>query len=525
MLQGSYCHFLLQTCRNLKQLKQIHAQALTQGLHHLQNLSCKIFNTYTKFNKPIEAYNVFNQIQNPDIISWTCLISLHLNTERPFQALLVFSKLCSLGLKPDSFSVVGALAGCGRSESLGHGKAVHGMIYRHGLVDSGAIVGNALIDMYSRNGEIKVAQMVFREMGIKDVVTWTSLIHGFVKCDDLNSARVLFDKMPERNSVSWTALITGYVQGGKPAEALDIFQKMMSDGNDRPISVTMVAVLSGCADIGALDLGRLIHAYVNKTYLSLDVTVKNALMDMYCKSGSLESAERIFGEISTKDNFSWTTMILGFAVHGSGKRALQIFSEMLEAGAYPNEVTFVAVLSACSHAGLVDEGQKWFNCILETYHLEPKIEHYGCMVGLLGRAGLVKEAKDLIEKMKVPPDGVIWRSLLSSCIACKNLEVAALAAQKVVELEPDDDGVYVLLWNMYCSANRWDDAIKMRRMMKDRSIKKKPGRSCIQINGVVNEFLAEGKAGNFGTETQMVLERMAEVMKVDNSYLIDIEFD
>ncbi|KAI3934794.1 hypothetical protein MKW92_013981 [Papaver armeniacum] len=472
-MKRSYCHHLLQTCRNLEQLKQIHAQTLTQGLHHLQNLSCKIFNTYTKFNKPIEAYNVFNQIQNPDIVSWTCLLSLHLNIDRPFEALLVFSKLSSLGLKPDSFSVVGALTACGRSENLGHGKAVHGMIYRHELVASGSIVGNALIDMYSRNGKIEVAQMVFDEMKSKDVATWTSLMHGFIKCDDLSSARSLFDKMPERNSVSWTAMITGYIQGGKPIEALQIFQKMKSDGSDHPTAVMTVAVLSGCADIGALDLGQLIHGYVTKTYLNLDVTVKNALMDMYCKSGSLESAERIFEEISTKDNFSWTTMILGFAVHGSGKRALEIFSEMLESG----------------------------------------------------RAGLVDEAKDLIQKMKIQPDGIIWRSLLSSSIACKNVEIALLAGKKIVELEPSDDGVYVLLWNMYCSANQWEEAIKMRKLMKDRRIKKKPGRSCIEINGGVTQFLAEDKTPNPGTETQLVLERMAQVMKVDNSYLFGMEFD
>ncbi|RZC75091.1 hypothetical protein C5167_050573 [Papaver somniferum] len=353
-MKRSYCHFLLQTCRNLEQLKQIHAQALTQGLHHLQNLSCKIFNTYTKFNKPIEAYNVFNQIQNPDIVSWTCLISLHLNTDPPFEALLVFSKLCSLGLKPDSFSVVGALTACGRSENLGHGKAVHGMIYRHELVASGSIVGNALIDMYSRNGKIKVAQMVFDEMKTKDVATWTSLMHGFIKCNDLSSARTLFDKIPERNSVSWTAMITGYIQGGKPIEALEIFQKMKSDGSDHPTAVMTVAVLSGCADIGALDLGQFIHG------------------------------------------------------------------------------------------------------------------------------------------------------------------------KKVVELEPSDDGVYVLLWNMYCSANQWEEAIKMRKLMKDRRIKKKPGRSCIETNGVVNQFLAEDKTPNPGTETQLVLERMAQFLYQPEHWIEDM---
>ncbi|OVA05532.1 Pentatricopeptide repeat [Macleaya cordata] len=517
------CHFLLQRCRNIEQLKQTHAQAITQGFHHLQHLACKILNSYTKFNKPIEAYNVFNQIQNPDIISWTSLISLYLYIDRPFEALSVFSKLTFLGLKPDSFSVVGALSACGRSENLGHGKTVHGMIYRHEL-GSDSIVGNALIDMYSRNGEIKVAQLVFREMDVKDVVTWTSLIHGFIKCNNLNSARKLFDKMSQRNSISWTAMITGYIQGGKPIQALEIFQKMKSEGNDIPTAITIVAVLSGCADIGALDLGQSIHGYIIKTYLNLDVTTKNALMDMYLKSGSLENAEKAFEEILRKDKFSWTTMILGFAVHGNGNRAIQIFSEMLDSGESPNEVTFVAVLSACSHAGLVDEGQRWFKRMRETYVLEPKIEHYGCMVDLLGRSGLVEEAKDLIEKMQVEPDAVIWRSLLSSCLVCGNLELAKMAGEKIIELEPDDDGVYVLLWNMYCSENRWEEALKMRKMMRDRRIKKKPGCSWIEVNSVVHEFLAEDKMHSSREQIYSVLERIAEQMKIDPC-LFEFEFD
>ncbi|KAL5725895.1 hypothetical protein ACHQM5_008982 [Ranunculus cassubicifolius] len=513
-MNKSNCLALLQKCKSIQQLKKIHAHAITIGIYHLQHISCKIFNSYTKFNKPTEALTVFNTIKDPDIISWTSLITLNLQINRPFQALLNFSQFIFLGLKPDNFSVVGALSACGRTEDLSHGKMVHGMICRHEL-GTESIVGNALIDMYSRNRKINVALSVFKEMGTKDVVSWTSLLHGFIKCNDLGSARQFFDKMPKRNTISWTAMITGYVQGGKPIQALEIFQKMKSKGDDHPTATTIVAVLSGCADIGALDLGQSIHGYVEKTNLYTDTTMYNALMDMYIKSGSLSVAEKVFADVTVKDKFSWTIMISGYAVHGSGNRAVEVFSEMLSSGVDPNEVTFVAVLSACCHAGLVDEGCKWFNLMRNVYHLDYKIEHYGCMVDLLARAGCIERANKFIEKMKVEPDAVIWRSLLSASLVHGNFTLAETAGKKIIELEPDDDGVYILLWNMYCSENKWSDALETRRMMKDRKVKKKPGCSWVEVNGVVHEFVADDMLCSLSIEIYSILEGMAELLKLN----------
>ncbi|KAF9591070.1 hypothetical protein IFM89_001280 [Coptis chinensis] len=458
---------------------------------------------------------MFSQITDPDIISWTSLITHHLHIDQPFEALCVFSKFILLGIRPDNFSVVGALSACGRNEDLRHGKMVHGMIYRYEL-GLEMIVGNALVDMYSRNGEIRVAQLVFREMGIiKDVVSWTSLLHGFIKCNDLVSARELFDRMPRRNTVSWTAMITGYVQGRKPIQGLEVFQEMKSIGSDLPTAITIVAVLSGCADIGALDLGRSIHGYVEKMNLYSDATMYNALINMYGKSGSLDTAEKVFAEIEMKDTFSWTTMISGFAVHGSGIRAIQIFSEMLRSGMEPNEVTFVAVLSACSHAGLVDEGWRWFDRMRQSYHLEHKIAHYGCMVDLLGRAGLIEEAKEFIGRMQIKPDAVLWRSLLSASLVHGNSRIAETAGKKIIELEPDDDGVYILLWNIYCSEHRWVEASETRRMMKDRKVKKKPGCSWVEVNGVVHEFVADDRTHCLSREVYSILDWLAEQLKSD----------
>lgn len=418
-----------------------------------------------------------------------------------------------MGMKPDSFAIVGALAASGRNEDLGHGRLLHGMIFRHEMCYD-TTVNNALIDMYCRNGKIETARVIFSKMVARDVVSWTSMLHGHIKCMDLESAFRVFEEMPERNAIAWTAMITGCVQGRSPLRALQLFCEMKLVGEE-PTVVTIVGVLSACADVGALDLGRSVHGYVNKTDMNSDMTVYNALMDTYSKSGSIETAERIFGMMSEKDSYSWTTIISAFATHGNGIRAIQAFLEMLRLGLCPNEVTFVAVLSACCHSGLIDEGQKWFQRMTEFYGFKPNILHYGCMVDLFGRAGLLKEAENLVAGMQIEPDAVIWRSLLSACLVHGNLELAKLVGNKIIELEPEDDVVYILLWNMHAAANRWKEALEMRTMMKDRRIKKKPGSSWIEVKGVVHEFFVEDKTHHVRKEIYLVLEGIAKQLKPD----------
>ncbi|KAA8542897.1 hypothetical protein F0562_024068 [Nyssa sinensis] len=506
--------FLLDKCESVEKLEQIHAHAITIGLFTHQNFACKLLDTYSKLGKPLQAHNVFNQILSPDVVSWTCLISLYLRIGRPRKAFSLFSHFVLTALKPDGFSIVAALSACGRQRDLISGKILHGMVFRYQL-GSDPIVGNALIDMYSRTGQIELAHSLFRAIVFKDVSSWTTMLNGFVMCNDFDSARCMFDEMPKRNSISWTAMITGYVRGETPIRGLQLFQKMRAEGEDHPTTITIVSVLSACADIGALGLGRSIQGYMNKTNQIMDVTVNNALIDMYSKSGSLDFAIKIFGEIQRRDVFSWTTMISALALHGKGSCALDLFSNMLESSETPNEVTFLSVLSACSHAGLVVEGQKLFNRMIQCYSLKPRIEHYGCMVDLLGRAGLLNEAVELIEGMPINPDAVMWRSLLSACLRRGNLKLAEMAGKKILELEPDDDGVYILLWNIYCSASRWEDALKTRKTMRDQKIKKKPGCSWVELNGVVHEFLAEDTMHNVLTDVYSLLEAITKQTKLD----------
>lgn len=513
-MNRSVCHHLLTQCKTIRELQRIHAQALTHGLHpNQQSISCKIFRSYAEFGRPADAGRLFDEIPHPDIISFTSLMSLHLKLDHHWKAISVFSHAIASGHRPDGFAAVGALSASGGLGDQRIGSAVHGLIFRCGL-DSELVVCNALVDMYCRCGKFEPARTVFDRMLVKDEVTWGSMLYGYMKCVGVDSALSFFYQMPMKSTVSWTALITGHVQDKQPIQALELFGKMLLEGH-RPNHITIVGVLSACADIGALDLGRAIHGYGSKSNATTNIIVTNALMDMYAKSGSIASAFSVFEEVQMKDAFTWTTMISSFTVQGNGRKAVELFWDMLRSGILPNSVTFVSVLSACSHAGLIQEGRELFDKMREVYHIDPRLEHYGCMVDLLGRGGLLEEAEALIDHMDVEPDIVIWRSLLSACLAHGNDRLAEIAGKEIIKREPGDDGVYVLLWNMYASSNRWKEALDMRKQMLSRKIYKKPGCSWIEVDGVVHEFLVEDKTHDARREIYVTLEIMARHLKMD----------
>ncbi|OAY85948.1 Pentatricopeptide repeat-containing protein [Ananas comosus] len=336
-MNRSNYHSLLHLCKTLESLQRLHAQALVRGLHpHHQPLSCRILNAYAALGAPAAARKLFAEVPAPDLVSVTSLISLHLRSNQPRRALSLFSQLRA----PDGFAVVGALAALARIGHAGLGKSVHGFVCRREL-GSETVVGNALIDMYCKIGKFEIARRVFDGMRVRDSVTWSSLLHGCVKCVGLDSALRLFDEMPETDVVSWTVMITGHVQGKMPMQALELFRMMKSDGC-RPTQITLVGVISACADIGALDLGRAIHGYVSKANIGSDLTVYNALIDMYSKSGSLDAAFAIFKESPFKDVFTYTTMISGFAVHGDGNRATELSFDMHRSGVRPNALAEIA---------------------------------------------------------------------------------------------------------------------------------------------------------------------------------------
>ncbi|KAF5182871.1 Pentatricopeptide repeat-containing protein [Thalictrum thalictroides] len=331
-----------------------------------------------------------------------------------------------------------------------------------------------LLDFYSKVGDLGSAKLLFDEMSERDVVA----------CNEL------FDRMGSlRNTVTWNTMISGYVQQKEFGRAISAFQLMQVE-KMKPTVETMVSLLSACAHLGALDMGNWIHAYIRRKNIKSDVYLGNALVDMYCKCGCLESALDVFHGLSSKNVFCWSSIIVGLGMHGYGKEAIDAFVEMTKDGMKPDRVIFIGLLSGCSHSGLVSEGRHYFSQMLGVYGVQPGIEHYGCMVDLLGRYGFLAEALELIWSMPMTPNAVVWGSLLRACQIHKDTKLSEQVTKHLLELDPFDGGNYVFLSNIYASVNRWNDVETCRKVMADRGICKIPGCSSIEVGNVVHEFLA-----------------------------------
>lgn len=371
------------------------------------------------------------------------------------------------------------------------GTQAHNQIIKHGF-ESDVYVQNSLVHMYSALGDIDAAKLIFRRISYLDVVSWTSMITGYCKCGDVESARKLFDTMPERNLVTWSIMISGYARNNQYNKALDLFQILKLKGTKANETI-MVTVISSCAHLGALDQGKRAHEYILRSKLTLNLILGTALVDMYAKCGSITEAIRVFNSLPEKDPLSWTTLIAGLAMHGSADKALEYFCKMVNMGQTPRDITFTAVLSACSHGGMVEKGFEIFES-MRDYRVEPRLEHYGCLVDLLGRAGKLEEAERFVLEMPLKPNPVIWGALLGACKIHKNLDIGERVGKMLIQLKPDHSGYYVLLSNIYARANKWENVIKMREVMKEKRIGKLPGYSLIEIGGKIHKFTIGDKS-------------------------------
>lgn len=406
------------------------------------------------------ARKVFDEITQKDLVSWNSMLSGYAKMGRAKEAVEVFGRLREeSGFEPDEMSLVSVLGACGELGNLELGKWVEGFVVERDMKVN-SFVGSALISM-------------------------------FAKCGDLVSARRIFDGMPIRDVITWNAVISGYAQNGMADEAISLFHCMKENGVN-PNKITLTAVLSACASIGALDLGKEIDENATQRGFQHDIFVATALIDMYAKCGSLESAQRVFNEMPRKNEASWNAMISALASHGKAKEALSLFERISDegGGARPNDITFVGLLSACVHAGLVDEGYKLFDMMSTLFGLVPKIEHYSCMVDLLARAGHLYEAWDLIEKMPEKPDKVTLGALHGACRRKKNVDIGERVTQMLLELDPTNSGNYIISSKIYANVNMWDDSARMRALMREKGVTKTPGCSWIEVDNHLREFRA-----------------------------------
>ncbi|XVE82868.1 hypothetical protein DITRI_Ditri16bG0040100 [Diplodiscus trichospermus] len=493
---------LLDKSNSIHHLLQIHAALLRHGLHQHPIIKFKLQRSYSSLGRLDCSLALFNRTLNPNIFFYTSIINAHALHGLSQEALFIYTRMLFEGVQPNEFTFSSILKSC----SLEHGKMLHSQVIKLGF-DSDLYVKTGLVNLYARGGDIGSARLVFERMLEKSLVSLTTMLTCYAKHGELEGARLLFDGMVKKDVVCWNVMIDGYAQHGMPNEALVLFRRMLA-AKARPNEITILAVLSACGQLGALESGRWLHSYIESNDIQVNVRVATALIDMYSKCGSLEDARLVFDRIRDKDVVAWNSMIVGYALHGFSRDALELFHEMRRTGLSPTDITFIGVLGACGHAGLVKEGWSFFNAMRDEYEIEPKIEHYGCMVNLLGRAGRLEEAYELVKNMKIEPDPILWGALLGACRLHSNLDLGEKIAEFLVDHNLANSGTYILLSNMYAAKGDWEGVARIRTLMKDSGVHKEPGCSSIEVNNRVHEFLAGDLKHPKSKEIYMMLVEM-----------------
>lgn len=472
---------LLKGCTHLVQFKQIHAQIIKTSFNEFaitQTQLAKLVESLVNSSQIDYARLVLNQIINPSIFAFNTMIRGYSEAGLGHEAIQLYIHMRCKGLEPDNFTYPILLKACG---SLKQGKAVHSLV--------------------AKNQDFK-----------SEIHSLTCLIAFYCGFGDIESARLLFDKMAERNVVTWTAMINGYVKQNRYKGGIDLFYQMRNCGVEIN-ELTLVCVLSACANLGALEMGKWVHRFIDKNGIFFNHKLGAAVIDMYAKCGHIDEASKVFKILPEKSVCTWNSMIGGLAMHGCGEEALERFGEMQTRGIEPDDITLIAVLSACSHSGLVEKGKEIFYKMRSDYKIELNIKHYGCLIDLLCRAGLLDEAYEVVKNMPMEPNGVLWGTLLTACANSNVVELGETAMEHLIELEPFNDGNYVLMSNIYAANERWDDVARMRRLMKERQIEKSPGHSLIEINNVVHEFMVGDVRHRCSQDIYSMLEDVAISLK------------
>ncbi|GJY43703.1 pentatricopeptide repeat-containing protein DOT4, chloroplastic [Tanacetum coccineum] len=467
-------------CANMCDVKlgrSVHGYAVKGGFGKEMKFGNTLCDMYSKCGDMDAAMQVFENMDERSVVSWTSMIAGYARKGQSDEAIGLFLDMKKERVKPDTFTVTSILHACASNGSLEKGKEVHSYI-RDNQIESLA-VSNALMDMYAKCGNMDESYSVFSEMPFRDIVSWNTMIGGFSK-----------------NCL--------------PSEALDLFIEMQ--GEVKPDHVTMTCILPACASLASLKKGQEIHGYILRNGLSSDQYIINALVDMYVKCGGLSLAKSLFDMTVAKNLVTWTVMIAGYAIVGLGHEAISTFKQMRDQGINPNEASFTSILYACGHSGLFQEGWKFYNMMVNDFKIEPKVEHYSCMVDLFSRAGKLSEAYKFINTIsaKIKPDATIWGALLCGCRFHRDVQLAEKVAERIFELEPENTGHYILLANIYAEVEKWEEVKTLRGR-----IRKNTECSWIEIKGKVNIFVAGDKDNPEAKRIEALLEKMRMEMKQD----------
>ncbi|KAJ4969464.1 hypothetical protein NE237_016165 [Protea cynaroides] len=536
-------------CKSMAEFKQAHAQIVLRGLLHPPSSLRPVisFSALHPSGDIDYALLLILQAPAPTIFLFNTVIRGLARARRPdsiCSSVHLLKRMAEFDLPPNNFTFTFlfqacANVGCGSSDL---GRQFHSLVIKKSF-GMDAFVRNSMIQFYSvceklqdaqlvfdeageldvvswntlvyaylRNGEISVALHLFEKMPERNEVSWNSLIGGLVRIGYLDDAQRLFTHMPKRNVVSWVVMISGYAQHGQPMQALTLFREMQLL-NQEPNAAVLVSVLSACSQLGALDHGIWIHSYIQRHHTSIDSIISAALIDMYAKCGNIKLAMQVFHSSREKEVSAYTAAISGLALNGQSKEALSLFEQMKIEGITPDGISFTAVLCACSHMGSVEKGFHYFNSMLDVHRIKPDLDHYACMVDLLGRAGLLEEAERFIASMPINPDHAIWGALLGACRIHGNIEMGRRVGSFLIESDQGHDGRYILLSNIYVESGKGDDAEEVMRTMRRRRIKRVPGSSLIEVDGVVHEFVAGDRSHEKTSEIYLMWEDMVRQIK------------
>ncbi|XP_073125350.1 pentatricopeptide repeat-containing protein At5g66520-like isoform X2 [Henckelia pumila] len=497
-----------QLCSTMEELKQCQAQIIKLGCSSDNDAMGRVikFCALSKSGDLNHALKVFAMLPLPDAFVYNIMLRGYLQENLCRNVILFYSCMLERYVMPNEFTFPPLIRACSIDNAIEEGKQVHGQLIKLGFGQD-SFCQNNLIHMYVNFGSLDEAKRVFDKFDEKDDVSWTTLINGFSQLGCIDEVFDVLEMMSVKRSAVWNALIAAYVQNNRFYKAFSTFDWMLKE-NVVMDNFVAASMLSACIGVGALEGGDRIYEYIRSSGVQVDPKLATTIIDMYCKCGHLEKALEVFKGLPCKGISSWNCMIGGLGMHGRGKAAVELFKEMEQSAVRPDYVTFVNVLSACAHSGLVKEGKHYFRYMTEMYGISPRMEHYGCFVDLLGRAGLLEESRKVIHDMPMKADASVLGALLGACRIHGNVVMGDDIGRDVIDLEPDNSGRYVLLANLYAKAGRWEDVANIRKLMNDRGLKKETGFSTIEFQGVVSEFIAGGMTHPQSEEIYFKLEEI-----------------
>ncbi|OMO88420.1 hypothetical protein CCACVL1_08400 [Corchorus capsularis] len=474
--------------------KQLHSWVIKSGLALDVCIGCSLVDMYAKCTADgslDDSRRVFDRMEDHNVMSWTAIITGYMQIGyRDKEAVELFCKMIKGPVLPNHFTFASVLKACGNLSDSNIGEQIYSHAIKYGFA-SDDCVGNSLISMYTR-------------------------------CGRMDNAQKAFESLFEKNLVSYNTIVDAYAKNLDPQGAFELFNEITDIGIEVN-AFTFASLLSGASSIGAIGKGEQIHAKLIKSGFQSNQIICNSLISMYARCGHIEAAFQVFSKMDDRNVISWTSMITGFAKHGNAMRALEMFHEMLKAGIRPNEITYIAVLSACSHAGLITEGLEIFKSMRKEHGIAPRMEHYACMVDLLGRSGSLREAIEFVNMMPCTPDALVWRTFLGACRVHHNKELGEHAAKMILQQDPYDTAAYILLSNLYASSGQWEDVAQIRKNMKEKNLIKEAGCSWIEVDNKMHRFHVADTSHPQAQEIYEKLDEMALKIK-ELGYVPDTDF-